>query len=190
VTYGRKAVAKVRDPRSTWHWRMKVRPVVLQRDRYTCHWNYPGICRGRANTVDHVIALAEGGAPYDLSNLVAACGPCNSSRSPGGRRGWVKGQGMRSSYLYAPRVRISQHALLDSARFDGSSQRNEEVGSFLSEVGAPVCAPRPSLSPSSLSISRGLPAEPSATQRPPTDSSGPGGFPRLSGFYGRPRGAA
>ena len=36
-------------------------------------------CGRRADTVDHVIALASGGT-NELSNLVAACGECNASR--------------------------------------------------------------------------------------------------------------
>jgi len=60
---------------SAWE---RVRLVVLQRDRWTCHW-----CGGAARTVDHVVALARGGPRLDPANLVASCGWCNSSR--GGR---------------------------------------------------------------------------------------------------------
>ena len=64
-------------------WR-KVRLRILWRDQWTCHW-----CRAPANTVDHVVPLAEGGARYDPANLVAACRPCNTRRGAqlGGRRG-------------------------------------------------------------------------------------------------------
>lgn len=51
-----------------------VRAYVLDRDAYTCHW-----CGARATTVDHVIARAQGGTDA-LTNLVAACSPCNSAR--------------------------------------------------------------------------------------------------------------
>jgi 5-methylcytosine-specific restriction protein A len=37
-------------------------------------------CRRPATTVDHVVAVANGGT-HDLSNLVPACGPCNSSKA-------------------------------------------------------------------------------------------------------------
>lgn len=50
---------------------------VLQRDRYVCHW-----CGGKATTADHLIARVNGGT-NEMSNLVAACRPCNSRR--GGR---------------------------------------------------------------------------------------------------------
>ena len=56
------------------HWR-KVRPLILYRDGYRCAY-----CGGYATTVDHVKALAEGGAMYDPANLVAACAPCNYRR--------------------------------------------------------------------------------------------------------------
>ena len=47
---------------------------VIARDRGICHW-----CGGKATTADHLIARSLGGT-NDLSNLVAACKPCNSSR--------------------------------------------------------------------------------------------------------------
>lgn len=52
----------------------RLRRIVLERDRYRCHW-----CGGRATQADHVIAKALGG-PTVLDNLVAACGPCNVER--------------------------------------------------------------------------------------------------------------
>jgi 5-methylcytosine-specific restriction endonuclease McrA len=57
-----------------FHWQ-RLRPVILRRDRFRCHW-----CGGRATTVDHLLARAEGGPRYDPANLVAACQPCNSKR--------------------------------------------------------------------------------------------------------------
>jgi hypothetical protein len=46
---------------------------------WRCRW-----CGGPANTVDHVVALAEGGARLDPSNLVACCKGCtlNAARRP------------------------------------------------------------------------------------------------------------
>jgi hypothetical protein len=188
-SYGSRAVAKVKDPRATWHWRTKVRPVVLQRDRYVCQWNYPGICRGRATSVDHVVALAEGGAPYDLANLVAACGPCNSSRSPGGRRGWVKGQGMRNSHIYAPPVRIAQSVVLGTASSEGIAERKADRGRSLSGMGAARCGPRPSIHTKTRALGR-LQAPTRAHGGLATDTVGLGGSPALSGYYGHRRGAA
>lgn len=52
-----------------------IRLLVLRRDSYICHW-----CDGRASTVDHVEAVANGGT-NDESNLVASCWPCNRKRS-------------------------------------------------------------------------------------------------------------
>lgn len=51
------------------------RPIVLDRDNYTC--TYCG--NPNANTVDHVLAIENGGT-HDLWNLVAACINCNSSK--------------------------------------------------------------------------------------------------------------
>lgn len=56
------------------------RSVVLLRDRNVCHW-----CQGDATTVDHVVPKVLGGTD-DLTNLVAACRSCNSSRTARTRR--------------------------------------------------------------------------------------------------------
>lgn len=54
--------------------------AVLRRDSYRCHW-----CGGRADSADHYpVARADGG-PDTLSNLVAACLPCNKSKGTGPR---------------------------------------------------------------------------------------------------------
>ena len=58
----------------TGQWR-KVRASVLSRDGYICAY-----CGQEANTVDHVVALAKGGQPYDMENLVACCSRCNSRK--------------------------------------------------------------------------------------------------------------
>ena len=62
----------------------KVRAVVLYRDRYECQIQGPR-CTRRATEADHIVALAEGGGRLDLTNLRAACKPCNASE--GGRLG-------------------------------------------------------------------------------------------------------
>jgi 5-methylcytosine-specific restriction endonuclease McrA len=56
-----------------------VRGVVLRRDRYECQIGLPR-CAGRANAVDHIVGLQDGGAPYALDNLRAACKHCNMSK--------------------------------------------------------------------------------------------------------------
>jgi 5-methylcytosine-specific restriction endonuclease McrA len=55
-------------------WR-RVRLVVLERDEHRCRW-----CGAEATTVDHVRALADGGARLDPDNLAASCGACNYAR--------------------------------------------------------------------------------------------------------------
>jgi len=54
----------------------KVRLEVLERDGSTCQIRGP-LCKGRATTVDHIVAVIDGGAHLDPRNLRAACGPCN-----------------------------------------------------------------------------------------------------------------
>ena len=69
---------------NTSKWR-RIREVVLLRDSYTCQIHLPNVCKQRATMVDHIIPIAEGGEPFDESNLRAACGLCNSRL--GGRLG-------------------------------------------------------------------------------------------------------
>lgn len=57
----------------------KVRLACLERDGYRCTIQGRR-CIGRASHADHVIPWSEGGAPYDLDNLRAACAPCNLGR--------------------------------------------------------------------------------------------------------------
>ncbi|WP_040569709.1 HNH endonuclease [Microbacterium maritypicum] len=51
-----------------------LRQAVLERDGYTCAY-----CGREATTADHVTPKAQGGRD-ELSNLVAACLPCNSKK--------------------------------------------------------------------------------------------------------------
>jgi 5-methylcytosine-specific restriction protein A len=69
---------------STAEWK-RVRPEILQRDRYLCQIRTPGICTRHATTVDHVIATSAGGAPYERSNLQSACAQCNRHKATGER---------------------------------------------------------------------------------------------------------
>lgn len=52
----------------------KVRQFVLARDLWICTY-----CLDDADQVDHVIPMCQFG-PHEISNLVAACGPCNRSK--------------------------------------------------------------------------------------------------------------
>jgi 5-methylcytosine-specific restriction endonuclease McrA len=51
---------------------------VLERDNWRCQIGIVGRCKGKANTADHIQAVAEGGALLDPANLRAACTPCNA----------------------------------------------------------------------------------------------------------------
>lgn len=56
------------DSRATW-------AGVLRRDNHRC-----GYCAAWAGTVDHIRPRSRGG-PNTWSNLVACCGPCNTSKA-------------------------------------------------------------------------------------------------------------
>ncbi len=73
---------KGRPPRSVW-W--VLRQAVLERDEYTCV--YCGRRGGRL-TLDHVLPVCRGGTS-DLSNLVAACVPCNSAKGTRTLQEWL-----------------------------------------------------------------------------------------------------
>lgn len=62
----------------TMAWK-KVRVLVLERDGHECQIRLPG-CKGRARSVDHIVALEDGGELYEPSNLQACCVPCNSAK--------------------------------------------------------------------------------------------------------------
>ena len=64
----------------TRHFNQVVRPAVLARANYRCEIRGPG-CLGTADQADHIVELSAGGAPYELSNLRAACTPCHTHRS-------------------------------------------------------------------------------------------------------------
>ena len=63
-----------------------VRRIVLERARYQCEIRLPG-CEGKATAVDHIVALQDGGAPFELSNLQATCKRCNSFKEVNRQRG-------------------------------------------------------------------------------------------------------
>lgn len=62
----------------TQAWR-SIRLRVLQRDDFVCQIGLPG-CTRRATAADHIVELFEGGAPFDMANLQAACRSCNSAK--------------------------------------------------------------------------------------------------------------
>jgi len=59
-------------------WR-SVQGRVLDRDGRRCRIGLPG-CSGEASAVDHIVELADGGEPYAMANLQAACRSCNTSK--------------------------------------------------------------------------------------------------------------
>lgn len=70
---------------STRRWR-RVRELVLARDGHRCQVpKGAGICGERATHVDHIRPLADGGDKWDMSNMRAACAPCNLSRGTSAR---------------------------------------------------------------------------------------------------------
>lgn len=68
-----------------------LRSACLRRDGFRCQIQLPG-CKGRAAQADHIVELGEGGAPFDLSNLQAACSHCNVAK----RNNRIRRVGVRS----------------------------------------------------------------------------------------------
>jgi 5-methylcytosine-specific restriction endonuclease McrA len=62
------------DPRLSRKYKAQ-RLIVLSRDGYVCAY-----CGQDATTVDHIVALKNGGDPISLENMVACCKRCNSSK--------------------------------------------------------------------------------------------------------------
>jgi 5-methylcytosine-specific restriction endonuclease McrA len=57
---------------------LTMRQLILERDAHRCQIRKPG-CTSHATQVDHITALAHGGARLDPGNLRAACTHCNAS---------------------------------------------------------------------------------------------------------------
>lgn len=68
-----------RSPGRTGHKWRQLRLYVLNRDGHTCQIQAEG-CTIKAESVDHIRGLAQGGAPLDPNNCRAACFHCNSAR--------------------------------------------------------------------------------------------------------------
>jgi hypothetical protein len=58
-------------------WR-KVREQVLARDGHLCQIRVPGVCRGRADQVDHVVKARWTGPVFDPAKLRSCCRACNN----------------------------------------------------------------------------------------------------------------
>lgn len=67
-------------------WR-RLRLAVLERDGWRCRIQGTG-CTVTADEPDHIISRDDGGDPWDMANLRAACAHCNRSR--GGKVGAAK----------------------------------------------------------------------------------------------------
>jgi len=63
-----------RDPRLTRKYKAQ-RLIVLARDGYVCTY-----CGQDANTVDHIVAIKNGGDPISLDNMISCCSRCNSKK--------------------------------------------------------------------------------------------------------------
>lgn len=61
---------------STWTWSTKIRPMILERDRYLCQLRIPGKCTTKATQVHHTADRLVVGDDPDY--LVAACRRCNN----------------------------------------------------------------------------------------------------------------
>ena len=83
---------------STPAWR-KASRYALNRDGRLCQIGLPG-CLGTATTADHIMELQDGGAPYDVGNLQAACRPCNTAKR--NARVAEKARGDVAAVVYPP----------------------------------------------------------------------------------------
>ena len=54
----------------------KIRRLILERDNFECQIKGPH-CIGRANQVDHIRPVRNGGMWWEPANLRAACNVCN-----------------------------------------------------------------------------------------------------------------
>lgn len=67
------------DPRSTYKWK-QIRKVMLERQPYCSVDPSGGSCKGGLE-VDHQIAIANGGDPYDEQNLDVLCAWHNNQKN-------------------------------------------------------------------------------------------------------------
>jgi 5-methylcytosine-specific restriction enzyme A len=85
---------------STQAWKVQ-RAKALQRDAHMCVVRGPR-CLGRADQVDHVISVANGGTD-DLPNLASTCKPCHDEKTQReareGRGQWKRTPGQHPGLL-------------------------------------------------------------------------------------------
>ncbi|HKE76652.1 MAG TPA: HNH endonuclease [Acidimicrobiales bacterium] len=79
---------------SSRHWQV-LRTLVFARDGRRCYR-----CGGYADTVDHIVPIAQGGRRLDPANLRPACRHCNCST--GGTLGRERQNAMRRLTPLAP----------------------------------------------------------------------------------------
>uniref|UniRef100_UPI00389B3972 HNH endonuclease n=1 Tax=Mycobacterium sp. HUMS_1102779 TaxID=3383487 RepID=UPI00389B3972 len=66
---------------STSQWK-RIRRDILDRDGHRCQIHYPGICTGKATTVDKIQpASRRPDLALDPTNLRGACAPCNDHKA-------------------------------------------------------------------------------------------------------------
>jgi hypothetical protein len=56
-----------------------IRLQILERDNYVCQIRFKK-CKIKANHVDHIVNIDDGGPRLDPSNLRAACASCNTAK--------------------------------------------------------------------------------------------------------------
>jgi 5-methylcytosine-specific restriction protein A len=71
-----RAKTATRGYNSEWN---RVRLTILDRDRWSCTYCGKHL-EGADATVDHIVALANGGDRTDPSNLTSSCRSCNSRK--------------------------------------------------------------------------------------------------------------
>lgn len=78
------------DSYSSPRWQ-RFRLEILERDGYQCQIRGPK-CKRKANEVDHIVPLADGGPMFDPGNCRAACNWCNTWRAQRqkSREGWKR----------------------------------------------------------------------------------------------------
>ena len=65
---------------NTRRWR-KVRELALKRDSGLCQMCLKGGRITKADVVDHIVEIKDGGAAYDLDNLQSLCQSCHNKKT-------------------------------------------------------------------------------------------------------------
>ncbi|MGO9299696.1 MAG: HNH endonuclease [Acidimicrobiales bacterium] len=94
----------------------RVRLYVLERDGYLCQLRLKG-CLGQANTVDHVVPVNSGGAPFDEANLRSSCRNCNLRRvNRRSDEGWLSARTLITLVVAPPVPRLALDDVLERRR--------------------------------------------------------------------------